>query len=69
MREGHGGKERESRDIKITEKIQHYGKDYGKGLFSFRIDNEPYFKQYQICVHTELGILKTAPIFAEESTS
>ncbi len=47
----------------MTEKIEHYGKDYGKGSFSFQIINEPYFRQYHTCVHTELGILKTAPIF------
>lgn len=47
----------------MVEKIEHYGKDFGKGKFTFKITNEPYFKQHQICVLTEVGILKSNPIF------
>lgn len=64
-----GCEEYESRNINMTEKIEHYGKDYGKGSFSFNIINQPYFRQYQICVHTELGVLKAAPIFVIEETN
>lgn len=63
-----GHEEYESRNIDMTEKIQRYGKDYGKGSFSFKIINQPYFRQYQTCVHTEVGILKAAPIFDVEET-
>jgi hypothetical protein len=53
----------------MTEKIERYGKDSGRGTFSFNIINQSYFRQYQTCVHTEAGILRTAPIFAEEDAA
>ncbi len=53
----------------MTEKIERYGKDCGKGTFSVKIMNEPYFRQYQTSVHTESGILRTAPLFPEEDSA
>ena len=47
----------------MTEKVERYGKDWGRGTFSFSITNEPYFRQYHTSVHTEAGILRAAPLF------
>lgn len=58
-----GGIEYEERSIVMTEKVEHKGKDYGTGNFRFKIVNPSYFKQYQLCIYTEVGILKTNPIF------
>lgn len=52
----------------MSEKVQQRGKDYGTGMFRFTIVNPTYFKQYQLCIHTEVGILKTNPIFGIEET-
>lgn len=52
----------------MNEKIEHLGKVYGSGSFQFTITNEVYFKQYQLCCHTEVGILKTTPIFGIQET-
>lgn len=58
-----GGIEYEERSIVMTEKVEHKGKDYGTGNFRFKIVNPSYFKQYQLCIYTQVGILKTNPIF------
>ena len=52
----------------MTEKLEHLGKLFGSCNFQFTIINEPYFKQYQLGVHTEIGILKNTPIFGIKET-
>jgi len=52
----------------MTEKLEHLGKQFGSCNFQFTIINEPYFKQYQLGVHTEVGILKNTPIFGIKET-
>ena len=47
----------------MTEKLEHFGREYGKGTFKFWITNDVYLRQYQICVRTEMGILKSYPIY------
>ena len=47
----------------VEEKLWMFGRECGSAKFHFQIKNEVYVKQMPVCVRTEKGIEKLAPIF------
>ena len=53
-----------NRDLKLTEKLWHHGRELGVANLSIKFKMQTHMRQMQSCVRTEDGIMTSSPIFS-----